>query len=100
MLGAASPAWEKLLGYIRYHYVMDEKWAEGKPTHKHYYNSMNSSASKIEATSMHPAVATKSKAISPTMWMGAGISIGYSFVAVIAYTVVFGLLSVKFFKFE
>ena len=38
MLGSASPAWEKLLGYIRYHYVMDEKWAEGKPTHKHYNN--------------------------------------------------------------
>ena len=38
MLGFASPAWEKLLGYIRYHYVMDEKWAEGKPTHKHYNN--------------------------------------------------------------
>ena len=38
MLGTASPAWEKLLGYIRYHYVMDEKWAEGKPTHKHYNN--------------------------------------------------------------
>ena len=38
MLGAASPAWEKLLSYIRYHYVMDEKWAEGKPTHKHYNN--------------------------------------------------------------
>lgn len=38
MLGSASPAWEKLLGHIRYHYVMDEKWAEGKPTHKHYNN--------------------------------------------------------------
>ena len=38
MLGAASSAWEKLLGYIRYHYEMDEKWAEGKPTHKHYNN--------------------------------------------------------------
>ncbi|MCL2152983.1 MAG: hypothetical protein FWH57_08510, partial [Oscillospiraceae bacterium] len=38
MLGTASPACEKLLGHIRYHYVMDEKWAEGKPTHKHYNN--------------------------------------------------------------
>ena len=38
MLGDASHAWERLLGYIRYHYVMDEKWAEGKPTHKHYNN--------------------------------------------------------------
>ena len=38
MLGTASPAWEKLLGHIRYHYVIDEKWAEGKPTHKHYNN--------------------------------------------------------------
>ena len=38
MLGTASPAWEKLLGYIQYHYVMDEKWAEGKPTHKHCNN--------------------------------------------------------------
>ena len=38
MLGNASNAWEALLGHIRYHYVMDEKWAEGKPTHKHYNN--------------------------------------------------------------
>jgi hypothetical protein len=38
MLGSASPAWEKLVGYIRYHYVMDEKWVEGKPTHKNYNN--------------------------------------------------------------
>ena len=38
MLGDASSAWEKLVGYVRYHYVMDEKWAEGKPTHKHYNN--------------------------------------------------------------
>ncbi len=38
MLGGASPAWEKLMGYVRYHYVVDEKWAEGKPTHKHYNN--------------------------------------------------------------
>ena len=36
MLGGASPAWEKLVGYIRYHYEIDEIWAEGKPTHKHY----------------------------------------------------------------
>ena len=38
MLGTASPAWEKLIGHIRYHYLIDEKWAEGKPTHKHYNN--------------------------------------------------------------
>jgi len=38
MLGSASTAWEKLLGHIRYHYIIDEKWAEGKPTHKHYNN--------------------------------------------------------------
>jgi len=38
MLGSANSAWEKLLGHIRYHYVVDEKWVEGKPTHKHYNN--------------------------------------------------------------
>lgn len=38
MLGDSSPAWEKLTGYIRYHYIMDEKWDEGKPTYKHYNN--------------------------------------------------------------
>jgi hypothetical protein len=38
MLASASAAWEKLVGYIRYYYVMDEKWAEGKPTHKNYNN--------------------------------------------------------------
>ena len=38
MLGGASPAWEKLTGYIRFHYAMDEIWAEGKPTHKHRNN--------------------------------------------------------------
>jgi hypothetical protein len=38
MLGHASGAWEKLLGHIRFHYVMDEKWDEGKPTHMHYNN--------------------------------------------------------------
>ena len=36
MLGSASPAWERLTGYIRYYYEIDEIWAEGKPTHKHY----------------------------------------------------------------
>ena len=36
MLGGASTAWEKLVGYIRYYYEVDEVWAEGKPTHKHY----------------------------------------------------------------
>ena len=38
MLGSASTAWEKLVGYVRYHYIMDEKWEEGKPTHKNYNN--------------------------------------------------------------
>jgi hypothetical protein len=38
MLGGASAAFEKLIGYIRYHYEMDENWAEGKPTHKHFNN--------------------------------------------------------------
>ena len=38
ILGDASPTWEKLLGHIRYHYVMDEKWVEGKPTHKTYHS--------------------------------------------------------------
>ena len=38
MLGNASPAWEKLVGHIRFYYVMDEKWVEGKPTHKNYNN--------------------------------------------------------------
>ena len=38
MLGDASAAWENLVGYIRFHYEMDENWAEGKPTHKHYNN--------------------------------------------------------------
>ena len=36
MLGNASEAWEKLVGHIRYYYEIDEIWAEGKPTHKHY----------------------------------------------------------------
>ena len=38
MLGEASCAWEKLVGYIRCYYVMDELWVEGKPTHKNYNN--------------------------------------------------------------
>jgi len=38
MLGSASTAWEKLVGHVRFYYVMDEKWDEGKPTHKHYNN--------------------------------------------------------------
>ncbi|MDR0332961.1 MAG: DUF3788 domain-containing protein [Dysgonamonadaceae bacterium] len=38
MLGNASPAWEKLIGHIRFHYEMDEQWAEGKPTHKNRNN--------------------------------------------------------------
>ncbi|MDR0767901.1 MAG: DUF3788 domain-containing protein, partial [Methanosarcinales archaeon] len=36
MLGSASPAWEKLVGHIRFFYVMDELWKEGNPTHKQY----------------------------------------------------------------
>ena len=39
LLGKSSPAWEKLTGYIRVHYVMDELWAEGNPSHK-YYNDL------------------------------------------------------------
>ncbi|MCL2275637.1 MAG: DUF3788 domain-containing protein [Defluviitaleaceae bacterium] len=38
LLGNAAPAWEKLVGYIRYYYELDEIWAEGKPTQKHYNN--------------------------------------------------------------
>ncbi|MCL2753378.1 MAG: DUF3788 domain-containing protein [Defluviitaleaceae bacterium] len=38
MLSEASPAWEKLVGTIRFHYAMDEVWDEGKPTHKHHNN--------------------------------------------------------------
>ena len=38
MLGGASAAWEKLVGHIRFFYVMDEQWVEGKPTHKNYNN--------------------------------------------------------------
>ena len=38
MLGKSSAAWEKLTGLIRFHYVMDELWDEGNPTHKHYNN--------------------------------------------------------------
>ena len=38
MLGNASLAWEKLTGYIRFDYIMDEIWAEGKPTHKNRNN--------------------------------------------------------------
>ena len=36
ILGTASSAWEKLVGHIRFYYEIDEIWAEGKPTHKHY----------------------------------------------------------------
>lgn len=38
LLGNASAAWEKLTGHIRYNYVMDEIWAEGKSTHKNFNN--------------------------------------------------------------
>jgi hypothetical protein len=37
-LGSASSAWEKLVGHVRFFYVMDELWEEGNPTHKHYNN--------------------------------------------------------------
>ncbi|MDR2833432.1 MAG: DUF3788 domain-containing protein [Streptococcaceae bacterium] len=46
MLGVTSSAWERLLGEIRSNYVVDEKWAEGKPTHKHYNNLYVRCASK------------------------------------------------------
>lgn len=36
MLGNASPAWEKLIGHIRFFYAMDELWKEGNPAHKNY----------------------------------------------------------------
>ncbi|MCL2837869.1 MAG: DUF3788 domain-containing protein [Oscillospiraceae bacterium] len=38
MLGKASGAFEKLVGNIRFYYVLDELWDEGNPTHKHYNN--------------------------------------------------------------
>jgi hypothetical protein len=38
MLKNASSPWEKLVAHIRFFYIMDEKWAEGNPTHKHYNN--------------------------------------------------------------
>ena len=38
ILGDASAAFEALIGNIRHQYEMDENWAEGKPTHKHYNN--------------------------------------------------------------
>ena len=31
-LGQASRAWEKIVGHIRFFYVMDELWTEGNPT--------------------------------------------------------------------
>jgi len=37
-LGKVSSAWEKLTGYIRFYYEMDEEWNEGNPTHKHHSN--------------------------------------------------------------
>ena len=39
MLGAASNAWEQLVGHIRFDYEIDEIWAEGNPAHK-YYNTL------------------------------------------------------------
>jgi len=38
MLGGACTAWQKLTGHIRFYFIMDELWEEGKPTHKHYNN--------------------------------------------------------------
>ncbi|MCL2372767.1 MAG: DUF3788 domain-containing protein [Defluviitaleaceae bacterium] len=38
MLGSAHKPWEKLTEYIRVHYIMDEVWDEGNPTHKHHSN--------------------------------------------------------------
>ena len=38
MIGNASSAWEKLAGHIRFHYIMDEIWDEGKLTHRHHNN--------------------------------------------------------------
>ena len=38
MLGNVGCAWEKLVGHIRFYYVMDEIWDEGKPTNKHHNN--------------------------------------------------------------
>ncbi|MCL2369874.1 MAG: DUF3788 domain-containing protein [Firmicutes bacterium] len=37
-LGKASSAWEKLTGYIRFNYEMDEDWWAGNPNHKHHSN--------------------------------------------------------------
>ena len=38
MLGKAITPWETLVAHIRYHYEIDEIWAEGKPTHKNHNN--------------------------------------------------------------
>jgi len=38
--------------------------------------------------------------ILQSAWLGTDIFYGYSFIAVVAITVVFALLSIKFFKFE
>ena len=37
-LGQAAAAWEKLTGYVRYYYEMDELWEPGNPAHKHHSN--------------------------------------------------------------
>jgi hypothetical protein len=34
LLGSSKSAWEKLIGYIRFHYVMDELWTTGVSTGK------------------------------------------------------------------
>ena len=38
LLQGSSKAFEKLVSYIRTHYIIDEIWIEGKPTHKHRNN--------------------------------------------------------------
>lgn len=34
ILGESKTAWEKLIGYIRVYYIMDERWTTGKSTGK------------------------------------------------------------------
>lgn len=38
-LGKSKEAWERLIGYIRFHYVMDEFWDSGKPESA-YHNEL------------------------------------------------------------
>jgi len=39
LLGQSAHAFEKLVGYIRYYYEIDEIWAPGNPKHK-YHNTL------------------------------------------------------------